>query len=244
MTQRHHHLRPLIRIATLIAMGDYATKEAAARWLSPDPSAFHGLVHFAVVHNARAAFGLSLGAYTWQLNLALTLAAILVVIPVSRDLSVLDREAPRTLGLILGGALGNFLSLVLSPRGVVDFIAIDTGRSALILNVADVATYVGLAMLVRTGFLVVTALRREVQPQPAATTVQAAARPVRRYAEHQMPRYIHREPQGELVSADAPRGDPSLIHAADLASSARIRSDGNALPADAPQATPPSAISE
>ena len=43
--------------------------------------------------------------------------------PVARDLARIDKAAPRALGLITGGALGNFASLALGPPGVVDFIS-------------------------------------------------------------------------------------------------------------------------
>jgi lipoprotein signal peptidase len=113
-----------------------------------DPLVFSERFRFAVVHNDAAAFGLSAGAYTWPLNLALTLAAIVLMVPVARDLARIDDAAPRALGLIVGGALGNFASLLFSPPGVVDFISIGFGaHSNLVLNVADVAAYVGLAMM-------------------------------------------------------------------------------------------------
>jgi hypothetical protein len=80
-----------------------------------------------------------------------------------------DRAAPRALGLIVGGALGNFASLVLSPPGVVDFISISVGvHSELVLNVADLAAYVGLAMMLRTGFLIVAEMRRAARPSRLA----------------------------------------------------------------------------
>ncbi|MEO7966680.1 MAG: signal peptidase II, partial [Gemmatimonadaceae bacterium] len=113
------------------------------------------------VHNNAGAFGWSAGIYTWQLNLALTLAAIVFMIPVTRDLARIDASAPRALGLIVGGALGNLASLVTSPKGVIDFIAINFENWGIVLNVADVAAYVGLAMILRTGFLIAVAIVRD-----------------------------------------------------------------------------------
>ncbi len=116
----------------------------------------------AVVHNDAGAFGLSVGAYTWQLNLALTLAAVVFIVPVARDLAQIDRRAPMALGLIVGGAMGNLASLVLPPSGVMDFISVSwSAGHSLVLNVADVAAYAGLAMTLRTGFLIAGALRQE-----------------------------------------------------------------------------------
>ena len=82
----------------------------------------------------------------------------------TRDLSSVDRRAPLALGLILGGACGNLASLLVPPRGVVDFIALNWAAGhSLVLNVADVAAYTGLAMILRTGVIIAAALRRETQ---------------------------------------------------------------------------------
>lgn len=163
---QHGSLGPLLRIAAIVAVGDFVTKDAASRFLASEPTVFSEWLRLHVVHNDAGAFGLSLGAYTWELNLALTLAAIVFVIPVSRELSRVDRMAPRALGLILGGAIGNFLSLLLSPHGVVDFIALHFSDSlGLVVNVADVAAYVGLGLIMRTGFLIVAEMRRTARIQ-------------------------------------------------------------------------------
>jgi lipoprotein signal peptidase len=154
----------LLRVTALVAAGDAITKSCAAAWLAgrAHPGSWVGLY---LVHNDQGAFGLSVGAYTWQVNLALTLGAIALVVPVCRALESVDGRAPEALGLIAGGALGNLLSLVLSPFGVLDFIAVRTGAgSAIVLNAADIGAYAGLAMLVRTTWRLVTAIS-----QPATT---------------------------------------------------------------------------
>ncbi|HNV76324.1 MAG: signal peptidase II [Gemmatimonadetes bacterium] len=166
--KENRHLTLLSRIALLVTVGDLATKAAAKELLSGEATWFASWLHFAVVHNDQGAFGWSAGVYTWQLNLALTMAAIVFMIPVTRDLARIDPSAPRALGLIVGGALGNLASLVTSPYGVVDFIQIDLENVGVALNVADVAAYAGLAMILRTGGLLVLALRREGRLQPSA----------------------------------------------------------------------------
>ncbi|HEX6314687.1 MAG TPA: signal peptidase II [Gemmatimonadaceae bacterium] len=164
-TEPKRHLVVLARIALLVAAGDWLTKAVAARFVGTEPLEFSERLRFAVVHNDGTAFGLSAGAYTWQLNLALTLAAIVLMIPVARDLARIDAAAPRALGLIMGGAIGNLASLILSPPGVVDFISIGVGaHSELVVNVADVAAYLGLAIMLRTGFLIVAEMRRRTRP--------------------------------------------------------------------------------
>lgn len=151
----------LSRIALLVAVIDLATKALATNFLVWEPKAFTSTLQLAVVHNSAGAFGWSAGVYTWQLNLALTLAAIVFMIPVTRDLARIDDSAPRALGLIVGGALGNLASLVTSPAGVIDFIAINFEKWGIVLNVADVAAYVGLAMILRTGWKIAVAIVRD-----------------------------------------------------------------------------------
>jgi lipoprotein signal peptidase len=194
VTWRAEHLVPLARVALLVAVGDYVTKAAAASFLADAPTTLASWLRLAVVHNDQAAFGVSLGAYTWQLNLALTLSAVAFMVPVSRDLSRIDRLAPIALGMIVGGAIGNLTSLVLSARGVVDFIAVRWGASgAIVLNVADVAAYVGLAMICRTGFLIVDRLRDEVRT-PSARPQTARELGIISIADREVGRVIHREP--------------------------------------------------
>jgi lipoprotein signal peptidase len=158
-------LRILARLALLVAIGDWVTKAVAARVVAGEPVIFTERLRFAVVHNDGTAFGLSAGAYTWQINLALTVASILLMLPVARDLARIDTAAPRALGLILGGAVGNLASLAMAPAGVVDFIAVGFGPDSwLVFNVADLAAYVGLAMILRTGFLIAAEMRRTSRP--------------------------------------------------------------------------------
>ena len=187
------HLKQLARIALLVAAGDLVTKAAAKYFLADAPTTFAPWLQLAIVHNNGGAFGWSLGGYTWHLNLALTLCAIAFMVPVTRDLARIDPAAPRALGLIVGGAFGNLASMLTSPQGVVDFIAVPGASGGqLVLNVADVAAYVGLAMILRTGGLIVLQIRRgrpavpgsrripvrAVFPEKALLTGQLAARPL------------------------------------------------------------------
>lgn len=161
------HLVRLSRIALIVAAVDLLSKALASSMLGGESRVVTDWVRLAIVHNDKGAFGISLGQYTRQLNLALTLSAIALMIPVSRDLARIDRAAPWALGLIVGGALGNLTSLITSPAGVVDFIAIQTSpASAFVLNVADVAAYSGLALLSRTGFRLVSRIRSEMRVAP------------------------------------------------------------------------------
>lgn len=219
------HLVPLARVALLVALGDYLTKVAAAAFLAHEPTIVASWLRLVVIHNDQGAFGISLGAYTWQLNLALTLSAVALMVPVSRDLARIDRLAPYALGLIVGGAVGNLTSLILSSPGVVDFIAVRwTASAGLVLNVADVAAYTGLAMICRTGFLIVERLREDARsPQLERATPRDFA--VFSIADREVDRVVHREPAPLAARAaeDVPR---PMSHDGRRSRAARPRTKG------------------
>ena len=158
---RRSPLIPLARLATLVAIGDLMTKQVALLWIGTLEPRVSGVIRFGVVHNDKGAFGLTVGNYTWEVSLALTLAAIVLIVPVAKDLARIDHRAPTALGLVAGGAIGNLVSLLLSPAGVVDFIAVQRADGAgIVLNIADVAAYAGVVMLMRTAAKVIVAMRR------------------------------------------------------------------------------------
>jgi lipoprotein signal peptidase len=75
---------------------------------------------------------------------------------------VLDASAPATLGLVAGAGMGNLASLIGSRAGVPDFLAVSDGRGgAVVLNLADVAAYLGILCCLRLAWTVVrTAIAR------------------------------------------------------------------------------------
>lgn len=155
-------LSPLVWLAgcaTGVAVVDLISKRLAATLLGSDRDLplpmFGNGVRLAVVLNDQSAFGVSLGPYTWHINLALTLVALVLTIVLCRALSALDTWAPVMLGLIAGAATGNLVSLIVSPNGVLDFIAISDGADReLVFNLADVAAALGVLLLVRTVWTV------------------------------------------------------------------------------------------
>lgn len=202
VNESKRHLVILARVAAVVAVGDWLTKAVAARLVAVEPLIITGNFRFAVVHNDASAFGLSAGAYTWQLNFALTLAVMVLMIPVARELSQIDRAAPRALGLIMGGALGNLASLALAPPGVVDFISVGLGReSALVFNLADVAAYIGLAMMTRTAFLIVAEMRRRAQPVRTVLVRRRATVERRAFSDREVPLEAS---LADVVMTDAP----------------------------------------
>jgi lipoprotein signal peptidase len=170
------NLVPLLRVALLVTAGDLLTKQAAVLMLGSDATVFSSWLRLMVVHNDAAAFGVSLGTYTYQFNLIVKLGAIFLMLAACKDLARIDRDAPVALGLIVGAALGNLASLLLHPAGVVDFIAMSIGGGAeLVLNGADIAAYAGLALLCRTVWRVVVLAR---SPARAVISEQLAGRSV------------------------------------------------------------------
>lgn len=166
----------LSRVAMIAAAVDLGSKYLASRMWSVEALNLGSLITLQVIPNHAGAFGWSAGAYTWQLNLALTLAAVVFIIPVTRDLAAIDKGAPVALGLIVGGAVGNLASMVLPPAGVVDFIGVHLSRNrSLVLNLADVAAYGGLALICRTGYRIASTLRERAaekrKPKSVRTTV-------------------------------------------------------------------------
>jgi len=191
---RRSPLIPLARVATLVALGDLMTKQVALLWVGTLESSVSSLVRFGVVHNDKGAFGLTLGNYTFEVSLALTLGALLLIIPVARDLARIDDRSSAALGLIAGGAIGNLVSLLLSPAGVVDFIAVQRADGAgIVLNVADVAAYAGVVMLMRTTAMVVAAIRRNKHAESTAEFGDRRNVALARFADLELVRVVARE---------------------------------------------------
>jgi signal peptidase II len=209
---RRSPLIPLARVATLVAIGDLVTKQLAVLWIGTlDPRASNALIRFGVVHNDKGAFGLSVGDYTWQLSLALTLAAIALIIPVAKDLSRIDERAPMALGLIAGGAIGNLVSLLVNRAGVVDFIAIQRADGVgIVLNAADVAAYAGVAMLARTAGRVVSAIRRNRESAVVEIGKQRDTA-LTRLADVEVPQMVAHEGAGSTPPTSAPPRAPRPV---------------------------------
>src|SRR5689334_1206831 len=207
---RRSPLVPLARIAALVALGDLLTKQVAVLWIGTLEPRVSSMIRFGVVHNDKGAFGLSVGDYTFELSLALTLAALVLIVPVARDLSRIDDRASAALGLVAGGAIGNLVSLLVSPAGVVDFIAIQRADGAgIVLNVADVAAYAGVAMLMRTTAMVIAAIRRN-RVSVVVQTGEQRTTAMTRLADLEVVRAVAREPgtTSDATEADRAPGAP------------------------------------
>ncbi len=121
-----------------------------------------------LVFNQGAAFGLHVGPYSRWIFFAVALVAVVVLYRMSRDSPAADRLGQLALGLVAGGAAGNLIDRVRSPRGVVDFL--DVGIGALrwpTFNVADIAVSCGAIALM-------ISLWREDARRPAPESPSAA----------------------------------------------------------------------
>jgi signal peptidase II len=155
--------RRYLGIAGAACMIDLLTKELAVRTLGD-----HGLVSLTerlsltLVWNTGAAGGVSMGPFTWLINVAVTILALGLVLSVVRPMASVDPRATMALGLVSGGAVGNLLSMVAGPFGVADFIGIRlTADTTMVANVADFFLWTGALMLAPTAATLVRMARVE-----------------------------------------------------------------------------------
>jgi signal peptidase II len=146
---------PRVRIALplilLVLLVDCSTKDLAVTALSPEytPHPVAGdVVRLTLAYNQDAAMGLPLGRYgRWPL-VAMGLGIIAVLVRMLWITPPADLRRRISLGLVIGGALGNVTSRIMTPRGVVDFIDLGIGEARFYLfNVADIAVCAGAVML-------------------------------------------------------------------------------------------------
>ncbi|WP_082821386.1 signal peptidase II [Gemmatimonas phototrophica] len=155
--------RRYLGIAGAACMVDLLTKEVAVRVLGD-----HGVVSLTerlsltLVWNTGAAGGVSMGPYTWLINVVVTVLALGLVLSVVRQMAAVDPRATMALGLVSGGAVGNLLSIMAGPFGVADFIGIRlTADTTMVANVADFFLWAGSLMLAPVGAKLVRLARAE-----------------------------------------------------------------------------------
>lgn len=155
--------------AVLTLLLDVVTKRLAEQHLHehvPVPVA-GDFVRFTLAYNPGAAFSMNLGPFSRYIFGLFALIALVVLWRLYRQTRPMDALLPLGLGLAWGGAAGNLVDRIRSPRGVVDFI--DIGTSAWrfwTFNVADSGVTVGAVIL--AWFLSrEDASRAEAQPGPA-----------------------------------------------------------------------------
>ena len=198
----------LAATATAVAIVDLATKQIAGSVLGmwdDIPLPLLHAIRLKFILNDQSAFGVSLGPYTWHINLVLTTVALLLCLSLCRALAAIDRWAPVMLGLITGAATGNLVSLIASPEGVPDFIAVrSVSGHELVFNLADLAAVIGIALLIRTTWAVGHALRL---PQRASIENAVKAARLHTAIDREVDLNSHRPFLARVRSAQAPLAD-------------------------------------
>jgi signal peptidase II len=125
---------------------DLVTKLIAEATLlrTPGVSVIGDWFQLRLVYNQGAAFGLHVGPYSRWIFFTVALVAVFVLARMSRSSPAGDRFRQLALGLVAGGAIGNLVDRVRSPRGVVDFLDVGVGSLRWpTFNVADIAVSCG-----------------------------------------------------------------------------------------------------
>ena len=154
-----------------IVLVDVATKRLAVTALTPyvPRNVIDDVLRFTLAFNSGGAMSLSLGPSSrWWFTL-LSVATLVVLAYMYKQSSPSDRLQLASLALICGGAVGNLIDRIRSPRGVVDFIDIGIGAHRFwTFNIADMAVTIGTATL--TWVLCVRATNDERRPRVIQTT--------------------------------------------------------------------------
>lgn len=155
--------RRFMAIAGIACLVDLASKEAAVRALGEN-----GLVtltdrlSLVLVWNTGSAGGVSVGPFTWLINVVVTILAVGLVMSVVRQMSAIDSRATIALALVSGGAFGNLASMLAGPVGVADFIGIKlTEDTTMVANLADFFLWSGALLLVPVAFTLLRLARKE-----------------------------------------------------------------------------------
>jgi signal peptidase II len=134
-----------------LVLADCSTKRLAVEHLTPAyrPHEVVGeMVRLTLAYNPGAAMSLSLGAYSRIGFSLIALLALGVLGWLYRATPVGERWRPVGLALLAGGAFGNLLDRLVSPRGVVDFIDVGVGGARFwTFNLADVGITLGCCIL-------------------------------------------------------------------------------------------------
>lgn len=151
--------RRFFTASLLVAVVDLLAKALAVAALPLDRLVGRGPVALMLAYNTGMAGGMSLGDHTRAINLVSTGVVVGLLVLLVPALAQIDRRSTARLALVVGGGLGNLASLATSSKGVVDFIVLRVGDRAMIVNVADLAMWGGLALLAGTGLELVKRIR-------------------------------------------------------------------------------------
>ncbi len=136
-------------VAGSVVVLDAVTKILAVGSLSRIPRPLVGdWLTLQLVYNPGAAFGISVGQHSRWVFFGLAIVALIILGTMVRQTKPADRLRLAALALVCGGAVGNLIDRVRSPRGVIDFIDVGIGTHRWpTFNVADMAVTVGAVTL-------------------------------------------------------------------------------------------------
>lgn len=137
-------------VLCLWLLADCTTKELAESHLVPwVPEPVIGdVVRFTLAYNKGAATGISVGDYSRLFFSTAAIVAVLILLNLYRRADPKATGTALALSLVTGGAIGNLLDRIRSPRGVIDFIDLGVGSVRFwTFNVADVGVCCGAILL-------------------------------------------------------------------------------------------------
>jgi signal peptidase II len=156
-------------VAAAIVVADLVTKALAVSSLTMGfPRDVVGtVVRLNLVYNPGAAFGINFGPSSRWIFLALTLAALGILVRLYRATRAGDVARTLAVALVAGGAVGNLVDRIRSSVGVVDFIDIGVGFHRWpTFNVADMAVTTGAFLLAWVLWMEDRTRERHVAPVP------------------------------------------------------------------------------
>ena len=136
-------------VAGSVVVLDAVTKMLAVGRLSRIPRPLVGdWLTLQLVYNPGAAFGINVGQHSRWVFFGLAIIALFILGAMVRQTKPADRLRLAALALVCGGAVGNLIDRLRSPRGVIDFIDVGIGTHRWpTFNVADMAVTVGAVTL-------------------------------------------------------------------------------------------------
>ena len=134
-------------MATIVVIADLLTKRYAATHFADDPVEFlGGFLGFTYVENPGGAFGSFQGGGGQLIAVAAMIVTIVVVFALATPRPMTEVVS---LGLIIGGAVGNLVDRFARGEGIVDGAVIDWINLWFIptFNIADASVTVGVSLL-------------------------------------------------------------------------------------------------
>jgi signal peptidase II len=153
-------------LAGAIVLLDQVTKVIAQTHLRLyDPVPVIGeYVRLTYIYNPGAAFGIHLGQWSRFGFITLAMLAVGFLYYMYRTTPAGDRLRLIAIGLVTGGAIGNVIDRIRSPRGVIDFLDFGLGATGPrwpVFNVADIGVTCGALLLAASLWREEQALKKE-----------------------------------------------------------------------------------